>query len=98
MRMKENEEIEQKIISAMRIDGFVAMSKVAKYLNIPKMGRNKIFAVLRQKEILDDRNIPDQQYIDEGYFIVWGRVIAWTTGVSWKGIEFIRETIMSELQ
>jgi phage antirepressor YoqD-like protein len=78
------------------------MRDVAAALNIPDLGRNKIFEVLRKKGVLDDRNIPYREYQDRGYF----RVIEqkWTdkegeTHISLKplvyqrGIDFIRKVL-----
>jgi phage antirepressor YoqD-like protein len=78
------------------------MRDVAASLNIPGLGRNKIFELLRGKGILDDRNIPYREYQDRGYF----RVIEqkWTdkegeTHINLKplvyrrGIDFIRKVL-----
>lgn len=35
-----------------------------------KIGRNRLFVWLRNKKILDHKNLPYQQYIDRGYFEV----------------------------
>jgi len=58
-----------------------------------KIGRNKLFKLLRDKKVLMKGNIPYQKYIDRGYFEVSERVIksaekdiiALTTYVSGKG-------------
>jgi phage antirepressor YoqD-like protein len=78
------------------------MRDVAAALNIPDLGRNKIFELLRKKGVLDDRNIPYREYQDRGYF----RVIEqkWTdkegeTHINLKplvyqrGIDFIRKVL-----
>jgi phage antirepressor YoqD-like protein len=78
------------------------MRDVAAALNIPDLGRNKIFELLRKKGVLDDRNIPYREYQDRGYF----RVIEqkWTdkegethinlkTFVYQRGIDFIRKVL-----
>ena len=46
------------------------MRDVAAALNIPGWGRNKIFELLRDKGILDGRNVPYRQFQDAGYFRV----------------------------
>jgi phage antirepressor YoqD-like protein len=78
------------------------MRDVAAALNIPGMGRNKIFELLRKKGILDNRNVPYREYQDRGYF----RVIEqkWTdkegeTHITLKpliyqrGMDFIRKLL-----
>lgn len=46
----------------------IEIGQVAKVLNYPNIGRNKLFEILRDKNILMDGNIPYQKYIDRGYF------------------------------
>lgn len=46
----------------------IEIGKVAKVLNYPGIGRNKLFEILRDKGILMRNNIPYQKYIDNGYF------------------------------
>jgi phage antirepressor YoqD-like protein len=78
----------------------IKMRNVAAVLNIPNFGRNKLFALLREKKILDVNNIPYREYQERGYF----RVIEqqWTdkkgkshiylkTLVYQRGIDFIRK-------
>lgn len=48
----------------------IPMEQVAKLLNIPNVGRNKMFEILRNKKILQQNNVPYQKYIDSGYFRV----------------------------
>jgi phage antirepressor YoqD-like protein len=71
---------------------------VAALLNIPRMGRNKLFAFLRERKILDSRNIPYREYQERGYFKVvesfyedsnGQRHIAETTYVYQKGLDYI---------
>lgn len=49
-------------------DDTIDIKQVAKVLNIPKMGRNKLFAFLRDKHILNNKNEPYQCFVDRGYF------------------------------
>ena len=78
------------------------MRDVAGVLNIQGWGRNKLFEFLREKDVLDDRNIPYREYQDRGFF----RVIEqkWTdkegethinlkTLVYQRGVDFIRKMI-----
>ena len=75
------------------------MQQVAKVLNIPKLGRNKLFKLLREKGILDDNNIPYQEFCDRGYFRVIEQKytdkkceqhIAFRTLVYQRGLDYIR--------
>lgn len=45
------------------------MATVAKVLNMG-VGRNKLFEILRDKKVLQERNAPYQSYIDRGWFRV----------------------------
>lgn len=44
------------------------MREVAAKLHVVGMGRNKLFQLLRDKGILDNRNIPYRKFVDAGYF------------------------------
>lgn len=46
----------------------IEMGRVAKVLNYPGIGRNKLFEMLRDKGVLMNGNIPYQKFIDRGYF------------------------------
>ncbi|MBE3119265.1 MAG: phage regulatory protein/antirepressor Ant [Candidatus Atribacteria bacterium] len=80
----------------------VSMNKVAKMLELG-MGRNQLFAFLRDHKVLMSDNTPYQAYMDRGYFAV--KESHWidsggspqaicSTLVYQKGIEFIRELIL----
>lgn len=78
------------------------MRNVAAVLNMEGWGRNKIFALLREKQILDEKNIPYRSYQDSGYFRVvesnyidsFGDTkITYTTLVTQKGVDFIRKIV-----
>lgn len=82
----------------------IDMRTVATVLNCG-LGRNKIFEILRDKKILDRKNMPYQSYIDSGYF----RTIESTytkpdgdtcinikTVIFQKGLDFIRKVIKSK--
>jgi phage antirepressor YoqD-like protein len=82
------------------------MRDVAATLNIPGVGRNKLFEILRQKKVLDDRNIPYRTYQDRGYFRVIEQKWSDDSGeihihlkplVYQKGIEFIRKLVLEEV-
>lgn len=46
----------------------IEIGQVAKVLDFPGIGRNKLFSILREKQLLMGNNIPYQRYIDNGYF------------------------------
>jgi phage antirepressor YoqD-like protein/predicted DNA-binding transcriptional regulator AlpA len=83
----------------------IQMRDVAAILNIPDWGRNKIFALLRQMKILDDRNIPYRSYQDKGYFRVIEQEYTDAEGethinlktlVYQPGVEFVRKIILRQ--
>lgn len=80
----------------------IDMKTVAKTLNFEKIGRNKLFEILRNEKILDRSNRPYQKYVDAGFF----RTIetSWTepdgeqhinikTVVFQKGLDFIKKVV-----
>nr|WP_243156853.1 phage antirepressor KilAC domain-containing protein [Clostridium beijerinckii] len=80
----------------------IEMGHVAKVLGIRGIGRNNLFALLRDKKVLDRNNIPYQQYVDCGYFRVLEQKYTVPNGetkiniktmVFQKGIDFIRKKI-----
>ena len=74
------------------------MNDVAKCLGI---GRNKLFALLREKKIIRSNNTPYQEYIDRGYFEVKEKPIKMgdasfnyaQTFVTAKGVDYISRLI-----
>lgn len=80
----------------------IEMGKVAKTLNIPGLGRNKLFELLRDKGILMKNNLPYQKYCDSRHFRVIetkyttpdGEVrINFKTLVYQKGLAYIRKIV-----
>lgn len=80
----------------------IEMKEAAKVLNMPGIGRNNLFQILRDKKILMDNNTPFQAFIDRGYFRVieskWvtpeGETkINLKTVVYQKGLDFIRRMV-----
>jgi len=76
------------------------MRDVAGVLNIQGLGRNSLFKLLREKSVLDGRNIPYREYQDRGYFRVieqkwtdkYGETrISLKTLVYQRGVDFIRK-------
>lgn len=53
--------------TAMNAKNNLTMMAVAKSL---KIGRNKLFSLLREKKVLMENNMPYQSYLDRGYFEV----------------------------
>ena len=79
----------------------ISLGDVAKILAYPKIGRNKLFEILRDRDILQNNNIPYQKYIDAGYFRVIEQKynagdevrISLKTLVYQKGIDYIKKTL-----
>ena len=73
-------------------------------LNIPNMGRNKLFSFLRESKILNKRNEPYQEYVDKGYFrqieTSWEHNgtthINLKTVVFQKGVDYIRQLALKK--
>jgi phage antirepressor YoqD-like protein len=100
---KENETMKPKALfydQVTQSDQWHDMSEVAKLLNL-KIGRNKIYRLLRDKGVLKKNNQPYQQFCDHGYFRLVEREyiqnnevkISTKTVVSQKGIDYILKTI-----
>lgn len=97
--LKQNKEFKPKADAYdefLNADGYISFNKAAKGL---KLGRNKMMAFLRNKEVLFKDgldNLPYETYITRGYFRVAyrngknGRLHG-TTYVSPKGIDYIRK-------
>lgn len=68
-----------------------------------KIGRTKLFKILREEKILDSKNIPYQKYVSAGYFRVVLTIkqtseenIIISTPVAYpKGIDFIRKKLVA---
>lgn len=80
----------------------IDIGQCAKILNVHGIGRNKLFEILRQKKILNERNQPYQKYVDCGYFRIietsfnlpdGTQKINLKTVVFQKGLDFIRKMI-----
>ncbi len=52
----------------MDVKDNTTIAKLAKTLNIKGVGRNKLYEILRDKEVLRYNNEPYQRYVDSGYF------------------------------
>lgn len=79
----------------------IEMKAVATTLNYKKVGRNKLFEILRNNKVLQQNNQPYQKYVDYGYFRTIeqkyekdGEVcINIKTLIYQKGIDFIRKML-----
>ena len=82
----------------------IDIGSVAKVLNIPNTGRNKLFSFLREKKVLNKRNEPYQEYVDKGYFrqieTSWEHNgtthINLKTVVFQKGVDYIRQLALKK--
>jgi anti-repressor protein len=77
----------------------IDMRNAAAVLNIPGLGRNKLFALLRERKILDGNNIPYRDFQERGYFRVIEKSwfdsrneahIVLVTLIFQKGLDYIR--------
>ena len=82
----------------------IEMKAVANTLHFKNVGRNKLFAILREKKILMENNMPYQKYVDSGYFRTVEQKYATPDGevrvsiktiVYQKGVDFIRKMLKS---
>ncbi len=80
----------------------IEIGQVAKVLNYPGVGRNKLFEILRNKGILMKNNIPYQKYIDNGCFRTIEQKYSMPDGetrisiktlVYQKGVNYIRKIL-----
>ena len=63
-------------VKLMTSPGLLEFSEVAKLLDIPNLGRNKLLKLLRDKNIFfKNRNEPKQIYINKGYFTLKENII-----------------------
>lgn len=84
-------------------ESLFSMADVAKTLDMG-LGRNKLFAFLRDKGILDKYNHPYQKYVDAGYMRLIENhckagdndVVYKCTYVKQKGIDYIRKILLKE--
>lgn len=84
-------------------ESLFSMADVAKTLDMG-IGRNKLFAFLRDKGILDKDNRPYQKYVDAGYLRLIENhckagdndVVYKCTYVKQRGIDYIRKILLKE--
>lgn len=84
-------------------ESLFSIADVAKTLDMG-MGRNKLFAFLRDKGILDKDNHPYQKYVDAGYLRLIENhckagdndVVYKCTYVKQRGIDYIRKILLKE--
>jgi len=111
---RQNEQLEQERIEAQPKVAFydavtgskdaIEMKDAAKALDMG-LGRNKLFAFLRDREVLMKDNTPYQEYVDRGYFRVVEQKYTRADGethinlktvVYQRGLDFIRRTLERE--
>jgi phage antirepressor YoqD-like protein len=102
MENKQLKEVNKTWERVSKSDDTVEMSVVAKVLKYKSIGRNKMFKILREAQILRHNNEPYQQYIDRGYFDLveqdydrglYGVGVNQKPVVTQKGIDFIRKIV-----
>lgn len=83
----------------------IDIGMVAKTLNFTGVGRNKLFEILRNENILMNNNIPYQRFIDMGLFRVVESKFVTQSGethinlktiVYQKGVDYIRQVVSSK--
>ena len=85
-----------KVTNSKKATGMSEVAKVLKFkVNNRPIGRNILFSILRDSNILNEYNQPYQKYINQGYFKVrqtfnsYTGEPLYTTLVTSKGIEYI---------
>lgn len=82
----------------------IEIASVAKVLNVPGVGRNKLFEFLRNHKVLMRNNQPYQKYIDCGYFRIIEQKYERSNGetciniktlVYQRGVKYIQELLKS---
>jgi phage antirepressor YoqD-like protein len=83
------------------------LSEAAREINIPNMGRTKIYKVLRELGIVDEDNCPANEYVKSGYLAVesptryvngWIKQVPVTLVVGNRGLQFLRQVIEDYLK
>ncbi|MDM5226077.1 BRO family protein [Cytobacillus sp. NJ13] len=96
-KIKEQEGIVQSYNRMIASDGLFSMKEVAQLLDF-EIGRNKLFALLRDKNVLDNHNLPYEVHRKTGRFKVKlfeiDGITVTTTLVTLKGIDYINRLIM----
>ena len=99
-RNKPKVEAHDKFISG---ENFQKVGQVAKVLGV---GRNKLFAFLRERKVFMTDNTPYQQYIDRGYFVVKEKPIEMgsqvinkpQTYVTAKGVDYLSKILNTGME
>ena len=82
-------------------NSLLSMKKVADHLAIPGIGRNVLFRILRERDILNEDNEPYHAYIEAGWFRCVeneyttnsGVHVSFTTKATVKGLENIKRLL-----
>lgn len=89
--------------TVINTESLLSMGEVAKVLDMG-IGRNKLYKLLRDKNVLMDDNIPYQRYVDAGYFKLTEKhymsgddsIVSTSTYVKQKGVDFIRKLLQKD--
>ena len=83
------------------------LSETASEIEIPGIGRNKLYRILKTLGIVDNANRPEQKYIDKGLLdrprtCKGGILGMWKSNVTLvvdsKGIDFVKGIVLEFLQ
>ena len=82
-------------------NSLLSMKKVADHLAIPGIGRNVLFRILRERDILNEENEPYHAYVEAGWFrcveneytTKSGVHVSFTTKATVKGLENIKRLL-----
>lgn len=92
----------------MTANNALDMTTIAKIMNNPRYGRNRIFRLLRERKVIMGNNLPYQSFITNGYFRVYeepyktsvnGKEITnvnYKTVVTQRGMDLIRKIIKED--
>lgn len=102
--IRENQPKVESFEQLMESEGTYSFAQAAKLLGIPKLGRNKLFELLRENGLLIGRSRePYQQYIDRGYFEMISTtrpssgdipINTYVPRITPKGLEYIRRIVL----
>lgn len=91
---------------AVNSGSLLSMGEAARVLNFPGIGRNNLFKVLREANVLMLNGLPYQQHIELGRFEVKERILSFgssqerittQTYVTQKGLDYIRKLLEARM-
>lgn len=81
------------------------LSEGARYIGNKKIGRQKLYMILKELGIVDSNNKPVQKYIDQGYLAVglpyldfYECEVPVTLVVGQRGLDFVKQTVEDYLK